>query len=232
MTEKNKLDLTPFLARGFGPEHDRIIANTPVRGIDRLLSYGKIRLAPETEEYLYGEYTPAETGYRPGSRPELEATARKILGDPPDAGWSGMRKLVSWVAANVVHPRDLEGETPLGRAISEEELIASGRGWCNEQARLVVALARTVGVHGRLVGLYCSDSSEGHMTAELRVDGKWGWLCATRDYVAELPDGSWASAAEIWHDPELRARLDAEWPLKSDYKGAMFGGVGIVNYPI
>jgi hypothetical protein len=41
------VDLTPFLARGFGPEHDHKFANTKVRGIDRLLTCSKIRLAAE-----------------------------------------------------------------------------------------------------------------------------------------------------------------------------------------
>ncbi len=227
-----KLDLTPFLARGFGAAHDRTIANTAVRGLDRLLSYSKIRLAPETEEYLYSEYSATESDYRPGSRPGLESVAEEILGKPPGSDWAAMRKLVSWVAANVVHPSDLEEEVPANRAFSVEQILDSRRGWCNEQARVVVALARTAGVPGRLVALYCSDCDDGHMTAELYVNGKWGWLCPTRDYVVEMADGSWASAAEIWREADLRVRLDAEWPLKSGHRGPMFGAVGIVNCPI
>ena len=236
------LDLTPFLARGFGPAYDRIIANTPVRGIDRLLSYGKIRLAPETEEYLYGEYTPAEVRYRPGSRPELEAIAAEVLGSPPRTDRAAIRRLLSWVPENIRHSAGVD-KPPPDRALPEEEIIASGWGWCNEQARVLLALARTAGVPGRLVAIYSSEKTEGHMSAELYVEGKWGWVCATHDCAVELPDGTWASAAEIWRDPEVRALFAVEWerrvnawsavynkpPLQGD-PGAMFGGVGIVNY--
>jgi hypothetical protein len=238
------LDLTPFLARGFGPEHDRIIANTPVRGIDRLLSYGKIRLAPETEAYLYGEYTPTEAGYSPGSRPELEAVAARVLGTPPRVDRAAVRELISWVPENVRHAEGVV-DSPADRALPEEEIIASGWGWCNEQARVLVAVARTAGVPGRLVGMYSSAAPTGHMTAELHVEGKWSWACVTHDCVATLPDGTWASAAEILFDPDARAIFAAEWKKRVKVWSAAygkppppgdpasdFGSAGIVNYPI
>jgi transglutaminase-like putative cysteine protease len=238
------LDLTPFLARGFGPEIDRIIANTPVRGIDRLLSYGKIRLAPETEEYLYTEYTPTEVRYRRGSRPRLEAVAAEVLGDPPRVDRASLRELVSWVPARLRHAEGVDPSPP-DRAIPEEEILDSGWAWCNEQARVLVALARTAGVAGRLVGMYSLVKKKGHMTAELYVEGKWSWVCATHDCVVTLPDGTWASAAEILRDPEVRARFGVEWercvnawnavygkpPIEGD-PATDFGAAGIVNYPL
>jgi transglutaminase-like putative cysteine protease len=238
-----KLDLTPFLARGFSPELDAHIANTPVRGIDRLMSCGKIRLAPETEAYLYEEYTPTEVRYRPGSRPQLEAVAADVLGSPPRTDRAAVRKLVSWVPKNIRHAAGVD-PCPLDRAISVEEIIASGWGWCNEQARVAVELARTAGVPGRLVAMYSLEENTGHMTAELYVEGKWSWVCTTHDCVVPLPDGSWASAAEIWRDPEIRARFAVEYkrcvdvwnadygkpPLEGD-PGTHFGAAGIVNCP-
>ncbi len=237
------LDLTPFLARGFSPELDAHIANTPVRGLDRLMSCGKIRLAAETEAYLYEEYTPTEVRYRAGSRPELEAVAAGILGSPARSDRSAIRKLVSWVPKNIRHAEGIDPSPP-DRALREEKLIASGWGWCNEQARIVVALARTAGVAGRLVAMYSLEENSGHMTAELYVEGKWSWVCATHDCVVELPDGTWASAAEIWRDPEIRALFAVEWkhcldvwyadygkpPLEGN-AGAHFGAAGIVNCP-
>jgi transglutaminase-like putative cysteine protease len=236
------LDLTPFLARGFGPEIDRIIANTPVRGIDRLLSWGKIRLTPETEEYLYTEYTPTEVRYRKGSRPRLEAVAAEVLGDPPRTDRASVRKLVSWVPANLRHAAGVE-DAPADRASSEEEILDSGWAWCNEQARVLVAVAGTAGVPGRLVGVYSSAEPRGHMTAELCVEGRWGWVCVTHDCVVTLPDGSWASAAQILRDPDVRALFAVEWkrcvdawnarygkpPLEGD-PATDFGAAGIVNY--
>jgi hypothetical protein len=215
-----------------------------VRGIDRLLSYGKIRLAPETEAYLYNEYTPTEVRYRSGSRPRLEAITSEVLGSPPRIDRAAIRKLISWVPENVRHAAAVE-DAPPDRALPEEEIIASGWGWCNEQARVVVALAHTAGVAGRLVGTYSSAGPHGHMTAELYVEGTWAWVCATHDCVIPLPDGTWASAAEIWRDPEIRALFAVEWercvnawnaaygkpPLEED-PAAAFGAVGIVNYPV
>jgi hypothetical protein len=237
------LDLAPFLARGFGPEIDRIIANTPVRGIDRLLSCGKIRLAPETEEYLYSEYTPTEVRYRRGSRPRLEAIAAEVLGGPPRTDRAALRELVSWVPAHVQCASTVDSVPP-DRALPEEEIIDSGWGWCNEQARVLVAVARTAGVPGRLVAMYSSAEPRGHMTAELYVEGKWGWACATHDCVVTLPDGTWASAAEIWRDPDVRALFAVEWercvnawnaacgkpPMEGD-PATDFGAAGIVNCP-
>jgi hypothetical protein len=239
-----KLDLTDFLARGFGPGHDRNIANTRVRGIDRLLSYGKIRLAPETEQYLYGEYTPTEVHYRPGSRPRLEAIVGEVLGRPPRIDRAAIRKLIGWVPQNVRHAAAVQ-DAPPDRALPEEQIIDSGWGWCNEQARALVALAHTAGVPGRLVGIYRSDEAHGHMTTELYVEGKWAWVCATHPCVVPLPDGSWASAAEIWRDPDVRALFAVEWarcvaawnaaygkPPSQKDPAAAFGSAGIVNYPV
>lgn len=241
MTET--LDLTPFLARGFGPEHDSHIANTPVRGIDRLLSCSKIRLAAETERYLYSEYSPTEVRYRAGGRPGLEAIAGEIFGRPPRVDKAAIRKLVAWVLDNVKHVAAIDHPTPADRALPEEEIIASGWGWCNEQARVLVALAQTVGVPGRLVGIYNSEKPKGHMTTELYVEGKWSWICATSGCIVTLPDGAWASVAEIWGDPEVRALFAVEWercdniwnaaygkPPSEGDPAAVFGGAGIVNY--
>jgi hypothetical protein len=237
------LDLTPYLARGFSPEIDAHIANTPVRGLDQMMSQSKIRLAPETEAYLYGEYTPVEVRYRPGSRPRLEAVAAEVLGSPPRTDRAAIRELVSWVPRNVRHAAGVDPSPP-DRAISAEEIIESGWGWCNEQARVAVALARTAGVAGRLVAVYSLVDNRAHMTAELHVEGKWSWACLTHDCVVPLRDGSWAGAAEILFDPEARARFAAEWkrcvdiwnadhgkpPLEGD-PAAQFGAAGIVNCP-
>ncbi|MFO7899443.1 MAG: transglutaminase domain-containing protein [Planctomycetota bacterium] len=235
-------DLTPFVGRGFAPEIDRIIANTPVRGIDRLLSCGKIRLAAETEEYLYSEYTPTRVRCRTGSRPRLEAIAAEVLGDPPRTDRAAVRKLVSWVPANVRHAAGADPAPP-DRALPEEDIIASGWGWCNEQARVLAALAQTAGMPGRLVGIYSVDPPRGHMSTELYVESKWSWACPTHGCVVTLPDGTWASAAEIWKGPAVRALFAVEWeravnawnkeygepPLEGD-PAARFDRAGIVNY--
>ena len=67
--------------------------------------------------------------------------------------------------------------SPPDRALPEEDIIESGWGWCNEQARVLVGLAQVAGVPGRLVGIYSSAGPKGHMSTELYVEGKWAWAC-------------------------------------------------------
>jgi hypothetical protein len=180
--------------------------------------------------------------YRPGSRPKLEAIASEVLGSPPQTDRAAIRKLISWVPENVRHAAAVEPSPP-DRALPEEDIIDSGWGWCNEQARVLVALAQAAGVAGRLVGIYSSAEPKQHMSTELYVEGKWAWVCPTHGCVVTLPDGAWASAAEIWRDPEVRALFAVEWeraatawsidygePPPNEDAAARFGGAGIVNY--
>src|SRR5438552_900441 len=105
------MDLQAYKARGFPADFDRVLAETPVKGIDREQAQGMIRLCDETEAFLYGIFSPRKIRYRRGARPALEKIAAKLR-DPIDA--------MNWVADHVVHP-EICGPTASDRAMTEEE---------------------------------------------------------------------------------------------------------------
>lgn len=248
----SNLDLTPFLARGFGEKGDKIIANVPVRGIDRYHTFSQIRLAPETAKYLYQKYTPLKVKYYKGSRPKLEKILFKICGEIYKPSKDNIFKILEWVAMNIKHAQYVKGDAPPDRVLSEEELIASGWGWCNEQARVFVTLSQIIGCPARMCGICDKNYDSGHMTAEVYVDGKWCFIDPTHGTVVELLDGSWASAKEIsWErqaqeytdkaypvflkkifDKFARCKIDPNHPFVAHLPHKMFAQIGIANYPI
>lgn len=249
----NNLDLTPFLARGFGKKGDSAIANVPVRGIDRYHTFSEIRLAPETAKYLYEEYTPLKVKYYKGSRSKLEKILLEICGEIYKPSKNNIFKILEWVSMNIKHASFVNGDVPPDRALSEEELIASGWGWCNEQARVFVTLAQISGYPARMCSLFHKDEIHGHMTAEVYIEGKWSFVDPTfGGAVVELPDGSWASAKEIsWErqaqeyadkaypvflkkifDKFAGGKIDPNNPFVAHSPHKMFAQIGITNYPI
>src|SRR5258708_4108818 len=100
------------------------------------------------------------------------------------------------VKANVVHPH-ISADTAPNRAMTEEQLIESGRGWCNEQSRVFVALCEVMEIPSRLVFLFHSNLRSGHTTAEVLIDGRWVFFDVTFGVVATLPDGRLAEARDL-----------------------------------
>src|SRR5439155_26483032 len=123
------MDLTAYTCRGFPGDVDRLMRDVPVAGIDRAQTHSMIRLCDETEPFLYGpDFSPRQIRYRRGSRPQLEAIVSN-LSCPP----------MQWVRQHVLHP-NCSIHVPPDRAMTEEQLIASGRGWCHAQCRVFLAL--------------------------------------------------------------------------------------------
>ena len=141
------IDLEPYIGRGFPGNIDRGIAEVGVAGVDREQTLGLVRLCEETEPVLYGpDFSPTRLRYRPGSRPVLERIAAELRGDTPI---DTARAVMAWTISNVVHPH-LVGPLAPDRAMTEEELIESGLGWCNEQTRVFIALCEVLEVPARL----------------------------------------------------------------------------------
>ncbi|MFA6714509.1 MAG: transglutaminase-like domain-containing protein [Victivallaceae bacterium] len=251
----DKFDLTSFLARGFGKEHDALIANVPVEGMDKYHTYSQIRLAPETEKYLYEEYTSTQVKYYKGSRPLLEKIIDNLHLGNIKSDKEKVIIILQWVAFNIRHAFYVkhEHETPGNRGFSEEELIMSGWGWCNEKARIFVSLAQIAGFPARMCGIFHSDKIHAHMAAEVYVDNKWSFCdptCAT--VISYYVLDSWASAKDLPWNENMRNRIDNTY-RKNRYKMSkihgngkshvetiffkdnpykMFHQVGITNYPI
>jgi len=188
------IDLKAYTARGFPGQWDEALAHVPVAGIDRRQSQSIVRLCPETEAILYGpDFSPTKLCYRTGARPTLERIAADLAGRTP------RRRAVSamkWVADHVIHPY-LTGPLAPDRAFTEEQLIDSGRGWCNEQARVFIALCEVMEIPARWCSLFHANGRCGHAAAEAHVDHRWAFFDATFAVWVALPDGRAAEAREL-----------------------------------
>jgi transglutaminase-like putative cysteine protease len=165
-----------------------------VAGIDLEQPMNAVLLCEDSLPVLYGpEYSPTRIRYIPGSRPVLEKIAGELEGNTPrERADAAMR----WVMVNVPHPY-LYGFVAKNRAMTEEDIIASGIGWCMEQARVFIALCEVMGMPGRMCFLTHQNGRCGHATAEAYVDGKWAWFDPTFGVRVELPDGSLGTSAEL-----------------------------------
>ena len=178
-----------------------------VRGVDRYQANQFIVFRPETEDFLYRNYTPLNVRYRTGSLPAFEKAALEVTRHDQ----SDIEKAMAFLqrgASRMKHP----DAVPCGqwvepdRNLDEEALLASECGWCNEQARIFIRLCQVCNIPARLIHLFYSDEKSGHTVAEFYADGHWcmadaTWLCVFPDETGRL-----LSAAEC-HDGGPGQRL-------------------------
>lgn len=173
-----------------------------VLGVDRYHANQFIIYRPETEKFLYEEYTPLTVSYRKGLLPAFENLAAEVT----EGCQSDTEKAVALLKQGVSRVKHPDG-APCGpyvlgnRNLSDDELLASGVGWCNEQARVFIRLCQVSDIPARLVHLFYSTEKTGHCVAEFYADGQWSladatWLCVFPD-----ENGNLLSAAEC-HDSE------------------------------
>jgi hypothetical protein len=187
-------NLAAYVACGFPGNADDAIATVGVAGIDREQAQSMIRLCEATELYLYeGAYSPRHLLYATGSRPQLEKIVEPFAG--ADA-YTRATAIMDWVFANVQHPF-LCGPLAADRAMTEEQLIDSGAGWCNEQARVFIALCEVSGLPARLLFEFHANTISGHTVAEVYIDGRWVFFDPTFNVTVRLPDGSPAEGREL-----------------------------------
>ena len=210
------MDLTPYIAKGFPGELDRGIAEVGVAGIDREQSLGLVRLCPETEATLYSDFSPTRLRYALGARPDLE----RIVAQLPD-GTPRERVLaaMTWVGQHVQHPHTCGPLVP-NRGFTEEQLIDSQRGWCNEQARVFVSLCEVMEIPARMCFVFHANTRCGHTTAEVFLEGRWAFFDPTFDVTVELPDGRLAEARELSGAQRELAHAAYRAPLHAYYKRA------------
>ena len=70
-----KIDMSKYIGiNQFGPAYQIMLENDlhASDSVDRALMERMVRLCQETAEYLYTAYSPIETKYQKGSKPELE----------------------------------------------------------------------------------------------------------------------------------------------------------------
>jgi hypothetical protein len=232
------LDLSPYIGKGFSPQIDHMIATVGVAGIDLMQTQSEVQLCDETEPILYGEtFSPRRIRYQIGSRPVLEKICTGFRGDR-------VLEAMRWTQAHVIHPH-FSGPTPGDRALSEERLIESGRGYCNEQSRVFIALCEVMEIPARLCFLWHVNNGTGHTATEVFNDGRWEFCDATygvRSGVeARKLRGSKRSLANTLYREPLRAWIakppsdfvtgDASG-IDPERGGDLFESVGICNYLI
>lgn len=197
-------EILPYRGRNGLPAPYRERSQAPlamnVRGLDRYQANQFIVYRPETATFLYTDYTPTEVGYRNGLLPSFEALAEEVAGHLNSPAERALALLTQGVS-RVKHPCMPPCGPPVAdnRNLDDEALLQSGRGWCNEQARVFVRLCQVSGIPARIIQLFYSDLKTGHCIAEFHADGQWAmadasWFCAFPG-----PDGKLLSAVEC-HD--------------------------------
>lgn len=181
-------------------------ANAPnVRGVDRFQANQFIVYRKETSGYLYDAYTPTLTHYSAGLYPRLQDAVRNLIGE--SVGQT-VNAILNYIERSILHPEipPSRYEVSADRNLSEEGILASGRGWCNEQARVFVRLCQILGIPARLVHLFYSSLGGGHTVVEY-LDPN-GWCMADATYACDYrkQDGRPISAALCHGDAQCNAR--------------------------
>lgn len=188
----------PYLS-GYGREEPW---GEPVAGIDRWQANTFIWYTPETAKYLYGDYTPLQVDHRRGCLPAYEKVVerhtRGLKSDKDKA-----LALLEQVSVLVPHPIGIPVPPPpphpKDRALDDEALLASGWGFCNEQARVFCRLCQVAGIPARIV------FANGHVLSEFYADGRWSLADQTYRCVFPHPEkGHLMSAAECHGSERIR----------------------------
>lgn len=214
LSNSKMIDLKPFIAKGFPGKIDEFLPKVAVGAIDKAQTLAQVRLCAETAPVLYGpDFSATKIRYIPGSRPVLESIVKEYTGTDRERAETALK----WVAENVDHPYFV-GKTPSDRGFTEEQLVESKIGWCNEQSRVFIALCEVMEIPSRLVVAYHKNTICCHTTAEVCLDGKWSYFDSTFTVVVPLPDGSLASASEISGDCRYFAHQAYRKPLEDAFR--------------
>jgi hypothetical protein len=202
---KHIADLPEIVQRAYHAWHTRVLAYYGQDSVDYQITLNEIRLCEATAEHVYSKFTPTKLKYKRGSRPELEKVLDKVL-----AGATGERERVLAIFRFV---RDLYKGKPAGfdtvgdafHGGTEEEVIKKFSRMCNEQSRVFCVLCQIAGIPARYIGHHIG----GHATNEAFVEGRWAYFDNRGKYFVK-PDGTLASAWEVWRDLSIIDRQPPE----------------------
>lgn len=187
-----------------------------VAGIDRWQANHFVVHRKETAEFLYSSYTPTVVAYRAGSLPAYGKVVAQYTAGLDGARAKATALLIRAMLDVFRHPTMPPCGKPCraDRALLDEDLLATGTGFCNEQARVFVRLCQVAGIPARIVFLFYSDGRTGHVVAEFFADGRWAmadtsWYCVFPD-----KDGRLLSAAECHDGGTGQACADAAYKAR------------------
>jgi transglutaminase-like putative cysteine protease len=180
----------------------------PVAGVDLEQALNYVDGEGIDLAWFYRSFTYPRVFYKPGSRPKLEAVVWEHT--KPDAPeMERLRALVQVVFQRMPHYIFLGYTGRPDRGLSEEQLLESGHGWCNEQARVLVALTQVAGLPSRLVFAHSRDGKMAHVVTEVYVEGKWVLVDQTEGYIFTTRDGRPLNVLDFHSDPEIWREADA-----------------------
>ncbi|MHB0937891.1 MAG: transglutaminase domain-containing protein [Armatimonadota bacterium] len=192
----------PFQGKNGMPEpwHSKkgSVCGGNVEGIDRYQANLFVVYRPETAKYLYAEYTPKQAGYVRGTLPGYEKVVEQYTTPKMRETEKALALLTQAMPAVFRHvgiPPLWGKHVPGTRNLMDEPLLASGGGWCNEQARVFIRLCQVAGLQGRMVHLF----GQSHTIAEFYADGRWVLADASYLFVPRDERGKLLSVAAC-HD--------------------------------
>lgn len=188
-----------------------------VKGIDLEHSLNYTKADGIGLEWFYECFTYPKTFYQKGSRPFLEGIVDKYV----EANTSDSEKIdqiIKYLDKNLPHPVHLAPDNtvdllisyPSDRGASEEEILASSYGWCNEQSRVFLALTQIAGIPSRML-FGALPERTGHVLSEVYADGKWGIVDQSTSYVFRDVNGAPVNVLDLKNDQTLLAEITVKY---------------------
>jgi hypothetical protein len=170
-------------------------------GIDMWQANHFVGYCPQTAKYLYEDYTPLKVDYVKGALPYCEQIVAKYTAGLKTDREKALALLKRAIPENMGHPCILPYSKDVrpDRAMTEDELLKSGLGWCNEQARVFTRLCQIAGIPSRVIFLFYSDM-DGHVISEFYADGRWCMADSSWGAVFPGADGKLMSASQCHAD--------------------------------
>ncbi len=166
------------------------------QNVEFQLRQEQVVLCPQTENFLYDQFTPLRTRYKTGTRPELEAVVTSQT-----VGCDSEREVALALMrfTRDLYQKDEDGAGARMYGGTEEQLIEKGERLCETLGRLHVALCEVAGIPGRIV----MHDIGGHIASEVHVDGGWAYIDPRCGVYFEKPDGALASVRDLAADPSI-----------------------------
>ena len=181
-----------------------------VKGVDLAQALNYIELEKVGREFIYDHYTATRLTYVPGSRPRLEELAARItrgLAAPLEKVQAVTRFVAKEMPWAGYHEKKTGQRLPTGRNLPEEDLIESGFGWCNEQARVFCVLNQVLGIPSRMVFAGNNEKKFGHVASKVYLPEGWMLVDQSMDFCF-IMDGRPVRACDVWHVPGIRAYFE------------------------
>ena len=184
----------------------------PVVGVDLEQSLNFVDSTGLDLEWFYTSFTYLKTFYKKGSRPFLEQIVAESVNSTA-APLERVKQCLHLTGNKVKHFSNLGFRGPPDRGLSEEDLIRSGQGWCNEQTRVFLALTQICGFPSRVVFASCVEGGQpcGHVTSEVFVDEKWVLVDQTADFIFVDGRGKTVNVLDFKRDVKLRVEVDEKY---------------------